>query len=130
MRYSVPQFIDVKEKIVFGLTFTEGIYILCGGGAGYLAYKYIPSIFGIIVGIACIVAGFAMAKTQMNGRTLPQMCEAMFYYFVGARMYSWQQRKVIKKPEVIAPKAPPAPPKKETRSKDLSWGLDILDKSN
>ncbi len=59
MRFQVPQFIEIEDKIFGPLTFKQFIYLLGGGGAVFILYVFLP--IYLMVFLAIPVALFALA---------------------------------------------------------------------
>lgn len=129
MRFEVPQFIDVEDKIFGPLTFKQFIYLAGGVGLGYVSFKLIPFPFWILVGGAFVVLGLLLAFYKLNNRTFIEIAQSWITYMLNGKLYIWQRSKpVLKKPEP-APLAPPTPEKiyDEKTITDLAQNLDILD---
>jgi hypothetical protein len=131
MRYQVPQFIEVEDKIFGPLTFKQFAYVAGGASLCFILYKFIPSIF--IAAIFMVPVGafsLALAFFKVNNRPFIDTVEAAFRYFLGSKLYIW--RKVDKPHEEtakeIAEKAVPTlyvPRLSDSKLKDLAWSLDI-----
>jgi hypothetical protein len=131
MRFEVPQFIDVEEKLFGPLTFKQAIYLAGGVGLGYVCYKIIPSPLSYIFALVFVALGLLLAFYKMNNRSFMEIAQSYLNYQIKGKRYIWK-RDLLKKPS--APVAIPQPPK-ETISKnitnqtitDLAKNLDILD---
>lgn len=132
MQFSVPQFIDVEDKIFGDLTFKQFIYVIGGVGSAYFAYAWLPQYFGLP--LAAIIIGFALALAfyRYNERPFVILLESAFYYLVRSRLYLWKQRPATElEPEKAGPAdaLPPAqitvPSLSDSKLKQLSWSLDI-----
>ena len=133
MRFRVPQFIDVEDKIFGPLTFKQFIYLLGGGGICFILYKALP--FFIAFFFIVPIAGLAVALTfyQVNGKPFIFILEASIKYFFQNKLYLW--KKVPKKPgekkeSVTADVQDLVPHLSDSKLKDISWSLDILDVKN
>lgn len=135
MRFQVPQFIGVEDKIFGPFTLKQFIYVVGGGASGFLAYKFLPKIaaFPVII----IVVGFALllAFKQVNNKPFVFFIENAVRFFVGPKLYIW--KKAEKKPVAAASleKGPGEPllyvPKlADSRLKDLTWSLDVKESLN
>ena len=136
MQFSVPQFIDVEDKIFGPLTFRQGIYL--GGGAGlvFLCLKLLPTFAGILVGLPIAALAFALAFIKVNEKPLINTIEAAFNYGINDKLYIWKQEKKKgktleeKKNEEAAKNPQYIPRITESKLHDIAWGLDVLDKRN
>ncbi len=133
MRFEVPQFIDVEDKMFGPLTFKQFVYLVGGGALAYVSYKIIPSPFcylamAIFVGFAC-----ALAFYKLNRQTFLEVIQAWLKYQFKGKVYIWHR---APKPKESAPLIAPTPKKAvvvrtfdEKTLTDLSQNLDILDHS-
>ena len=133
MRFEIPQFIEVEDKLFGPLTFKQFVY-LAGGGAMCLVLwlsplpKFISIVFiGPIAGLALALAFF-----KHNNRPFIVLLEAAFKFAIGGKLYVWQKRKkkveeVVK--ENIENKNTVYVPKHDaSRLKDLAWSLDVKER--
>ena len=131
MRYQVPQFIEIEDKIFGPLTLKQFLYIAGGGGICLIFFTIMPLFLVVILGIPVMAFAVALAFFEVNGRPLIVAVEHAFSYTLGSKLYLWKQRK----PE--APKAVvqnttvqaqlPVPKLSESKLKDLAWSLNIKD---
>jgi len=133
MRYQVPQFIEVEDKIFGPLTLKQFIYLAAGGGVCLIFFTLLPWYVMIPLSIPVVVAALALAFYQYNGRPLLVAIEHAFGYFVGYKLYLWKQRTSMattaSAPAAQAPTAMAVPTMTESRLKDLAWSLNIKDRA-
>ena len=133
MRYQVPQFIEVEDKIFGRLTFKQFIYLAGGGGLCLLFFTFLPIYLTILFGIPVMAFALALAFYKFNGRPFIVVVEHASGYFFGHKLYLWKQRVPTASP--ATPTAPVSPamlsvPKlSESKLKDLAWSLNIKDRS-
>lgn len=131
MRFEVPQFIDVEDKLFGPLTFTQFIYLLGGAALAYVLYKVIPGIWFFPFSAASVALGLALAFYKLNNRPFLDVAQSWILYIFKGRLYIWKRtppEKQIQKPAPVL-KAPVVT--KEFTGKtvrDLAQNLDILDK--
>jgi hypothetical protein len=134
MRFQVPQFIEVEDKIFGPLTLKQFIYIAGGGGLSFVLYVLIGNLalaFIPIVIVMGISLGLAFYKVY-NHFPLIAVAESAFKYYFGPKLYIW------KKEDKVAPKntrdaakevksyaSVMVPKISDSKLKDLSWSLDI-----
>jgi uncharacterized membrane protein required for colicin V production len=151
MQYEVPQFIDIKDKIVGPLTLPQFLFMGGGIGGAYAAYRFLFLPINIILAIFLIILGSALAFYQYNGRPFPVMLQAMLAYAGKKKLYIWKFRDEVKLQKFVVtnnveqshanvstqpmpkpkPKPEPVVPEKVTsrqKLQDIAWGLDVLDK--
>ena len=134
MRYQVPQFIEIEDKIFGPLTFKQFIYLAGAGGVCLLFFTLLPLYIAVLCMIPFIALGAALAFYQVNGRPFIVALEHAFGYFFGHKLYLWKQHSA-KTPSAVA-QAPVAamttltvPKLSNSKLKDLAWSLNIKDRS-
>lgn len=131
MRYQVPQFIEVEDKIFGPFTFRQFIYMAGGAGICFIAYRTLPFFIAILVMLPAGGFAAALAFYKPNNRPFINAIESAFNYYITQKLYIW--RKIDKKIEpkttdeiIQAAKSSVTVPKlSESRLKDLAWSLDI-----
>ena len=91
MRFEVPQFVDVEDKIIGPLTWKQFIYVAGGGGTLFLLYATLPFILFLLFGIPFGLLAAALAFYRINNRPLSLMLEAVVTYFGKSRLYIWKR---------------------------------------
>ncbi|MEK7641998.1 MAG: PrgI family protein [Patescibacteria group bacterium] len=129
MRFQVPQFIEVEDKIFGPLTLKQFIYLAGGGGLSFLAYVVLKSFTLAIVPIILIMGiSAAFAFYKVNNKSFVNVIEAAFKYYLGGKLYIWKKedKKAQAAKEDIQNYASIMVPKiSDSKLKDLSWSLDI-----
>ncbi len=134
MRFAVPQFIDVEDKIFGPLTFKQFVYVVGGGGMVFLCYHFLPWYLWVPLGIGFGSLGFGLAFVKVNEKPLLNTIEAMFNYGLNDKLYIWKKEKNPtkktdqKSAEGQALQAQYIPRISESKLHDIAWGLDVLDK--
>lgn len=133
MKYQVPQFIEVEDKIFGPFTFKQFAYLAGGAGAAFLCYRLLPAIVGIIIAIPFAAFGAALAFYKVNGRPFVDVLQSAFEYITKNRLYIWKKEE--KKPKTekeVEEKAlegfmpgNSVPKLSDSKLKELSWSLDI-----
>jgi hypothetical protein len=132
MRFQVPQFIEIEDKIFGPFTFKQFIYLLGGAGGSYVAAKVLPVIFAVPVVLVLGSLALALTFYKVNGRPFADVLQSSFNYFFKSKLFIWKQRPPEKeriRPQPIKEKGSESslPRLTESKLKDLSWSLDILD---
>lgn len=134
MRYQVPQFIEIEDKIFGPLTLKQFIYIAGGGGLCLIFFSLLPFYLTVVLSIPVIVLSAGLAFYEVNGRPLIVALEHAFFYFFGHKLYLWKQRPAKSTPtSTAAPTASaalPVPKLSESKLKDLAWSLNIKDRTS
>ncbi len=132
MRYQVPQFIEVEDKIFGPLTLKQFIYLAGGAGLCLAFFMLLPMYVAITLSMP--VAGFSLALAfyTVNGRPFIIAVEHAFNYVINPKLYLWKQRPPSVKQQSTDVAAQPqlmsVPQLSESRLKDLSWSLNIKDR--
>jgi len=129
MRFQVPQYIEVEDKIFGPLTVKQFIYIVGSGGIVFVLYSFLPLVFAILLAAPVVALGAALAFYKVNDRPFVELLEAAFRYASSKRLYVWkkQDRKIknIKEKEDMLTDGLFVPKLSDSKLKDLSWSLDI-----
>ena len=129
MRFQVPQFIEIEDKIFGPLTFKQMIYVAGSVGVAFVSWTFLPKLLAIIIGGPIIALGLALAFYKINKRPFITVVESAFRFFTNSRLYVWKQkdRKIKRKTKTEAPEPvmPFVPKLSESKLKNLSWSLDI-----
>lgn len=134
MRYQVPQFIDIEDRIFGPLTLKQFIYLAGGAGLSFILWRILPLLIAIIFIAPVLVLSIGLAFYKINNRPLLITLEYAINYFIGKKLYLWKTKK-------ITPQKTPSEPKKEnelisvpklseSKLKDLAWSLDIKENLN
>lgn len=134
MQYQVPQFIEIEDKIFGPLTLKQFLYLAGGGGLCLLFFTLLPLYIAIVCMLPVIAFSLALAFYKVNDRPFIVVMEHALGYFFGTKLYLWKQREATQ-PQV-AQAQPGAtlttlavPKLSQSRLKDLSWSLNIKDRS-
>lgn len=135
MKFRVPQFIDVEDKIVGPLTLRQFGYVLGAGGLSFIIWKLVPITIIAIVLIAAVSSLFlSLAFLKINNRPFGDILESAFAYYTGTHIYIWKQpaqEKVVSDPidKIVADTTKEVTLEKvsKDRLREISSGLDVLD---
>ena len=133
MRFQVPQFIEVEDKIFGPLTFKQFIYIAGGVGACVVLFIFLPKFLAILISVPIAVFAAALAFYKVNQKPFISLVEAFVKYTVTSKLYIW--RKEEKKPEARqeasqSPEQVYVPKLSDSKLKELTWSLDIKQSEN
>lgn len=136
MRFQVPQFIEVEDKIFGPLTLKQFIYLAGGGGLCFLVYVFLNSLLLAAIPILAIIAISAgLAFFKINNKPLITVIESAFKYYVGNKLYVWRKEVNKPKPKTDLPVIKDStnyasimvPKISDSKLKDLTWSLDVQD---
>lgn len=97
MRFRVPQFIDVEDKLFGPLTFKQFVYLAGGGGSVYFLWKALPTYISIFIILPVLALSLSLAFYKVNNRPFIFYLQAIFVYIFSSRIYVWNQRKLKQK---------------------------------
>ena len=132
MRFQVPQFIEIEDKIFGPFTFKQFIYLLGGAGGAYVISKVLPLIIAIPLIIIVVLLAAALTFYKVNGRDFSEVLQSSMNYFFRSKLFIWKQRAVKKDSnlptrKVLESNGGNIPRLTEGKLKDISWSLDVLD---
>lgn len=130
MRFRVPQFLDIEDKLFGPFTFFQFAYLAGGGGIIFVLYKLLPIWISIFLIIPIAGLTLALVFYKINEKPFIYYLQAAINYYSSSKLYIWKQRLVKpeeKKEEVatVPTKVSSIPTVSSNRLEDLSWGLDI-----
>src|SRR3989344_3179060 len=128
MQFSVPQFIEVEDKIVGPLTFRQFVYIIGGTGACFVIYRFLPFFIAILLILPIAALALALAFYKINKRPFVIILESALRYFIGRKLYVWRKepKKVKREEEKSVPAQKLIIPKlSESKLRELAWSLDV-----
>jgi len=132
MRFEIPQFINVQDKLFGPFSFKQALYLVGGGAIVYTIYRTLPGIFLLILGLPVAAFSLALVFYKPNGREFIDMVEAAFVYALSEKFYLWRRSEKNeriaaerKKARILEPGE--IPEDKRKKISDLAWSLDILD---
>ena len=91
MRFEVPQFIEVEDKIVGPFTWKQFVYLAGGAGALVILYLLVPFMVFVLIGLPIgALAGF-LAFHRINNRPFSIFLESFVNYISHSRLYLWRK---------------------------------------
>ena len=134
MRFQVPQFIEVEDKVIGPLTFKQFVYLAGGAGLVFLLYTFLPFIIALPLMAGAAGLAIALAFYKYNNKPFIDFLAAFFQYLTTSRLYIW--KKEVRKPtgDRGAPDTSSGalyvPKLSDSKLKDLAWSLDVHDQAN
>ena len=134
MRFQVPQFIEVEDKIFGPFTFKQFVYLAGGGGAIVVLFTFLPKFLAILIALPIAVFAAALAFYKVNDKPFIHLIEAFFNYTMTNKLYIWKKtdnpRPTTNNMEAKPIQQIQVPKLSESKLKDLSWSLDIKENKN
>jgi hypothetical protein len=132
MRFQVPQFLEIEDKLFGPLTFKQFIYIAGSVGIAVVLFMLLPTFLAILLSTPVVVFGFALAFYKVNDKPFIEVVEAFIKFHTSGQLYLWQKEE--KTPTAANRVAKPieqvyVPKLSQSKLKDLSWSLDIKENS-
>src|SRR3989344_5659830 len=131
MRFQVPQFIEVEDKIFGPLTLKQFIYLAGGAGLSFVIYQSLGSLVLAFLPIVIIMSfSSALAFYRINNKPFIFVVEAAFKYYFSHKLYIWKKgenAKALSKSDSEAKQyaSVMVPKISDSKLKDLTWSLDI-----
>lgn len=91
MRFEVPQFIEIEDKIFGPLTWKQFVYVAGGGGLAAVLFFFTPLIIFLILGLPIAAVTFLLTFFPVNNRPFALFLEAAVRYFKGSKLYLWRK---------------------------------------
>lgn len=133
MRFQIPQFIDVEDKIFGPFTLKQFIYLAGGAAIGVVATQFFGIFFGLLLASPIIILALALAFYKVNNRPFVFVLESAFRYFIKDKLYIWQKREVAEKEAEKRERKSSSlfvPNLSSNRLKDMNWELDVKKKED
>ena len=138
MEFQVPQFIEVEDKIFGPFTFKQFVYIIGGGGLGFIIWNILNSVVPSFIAalpaipIALFFAAFGFNIVHKREKFI-QTVENAFKFYKNKKVYIWRkEQKKLKRGDRASDTIGDndnlnnlVPKLSSSKLKDLSWGLDV-----
>ena len=92
MRFEVPQFIEIEDKIFGPFTWKQFVYICGGIGIGALTFITSKVLFALI-GLPAVGLAALLAFYPINNRPFSVFLEAAISFYSSDRIYYWRKSK-------------------------------------
>lgn len=127
MRFQVPQFVDVEDKIFGPFTLKQFIYL--GGGAGLIIalFTTVPKVLAFFLSIPIVLLSLSLTFFKLNNQPFILILESFFKYITNKKLYIWKKEEAqVKKKSAEETNTEMYVPKlSQSKLKDLSWSLDV-----
>ena len=128
MRFQVPQFIDVEDKIFGPFTLKQFIYLAGGGSVALIGVTLLGLFWGLLIASPIVILALALAFYKINNRPFIHTLESAFKYLVGEKLYIWKRTEkpasnnVGEEPKYSSLVVPNL---SKGKLKDMNWELDV-----
>jgi hypothetical protein len=92
-RHEVPTHLNVEDKVLFGLTVRQFLYLLVGSSAGYALWEQSAAVSDIVrvIGVGlCAASTLAFALLRPADRALEEWLAAALVFLALPRRSTWQ----------------------------------------
>lgn len=131
MKFQIPQFIEVEDKIFGPLTFKQFAYVVGGAGLSYIILQLLPTFIALFFIIPVATFALALAFYKVNDKPFIDVVESALKFSVKGRLYLWKKtpNKSIPKQSEEQHEAVSAfvPKISESKLKDIAWSLGVKD---
>jgi len=110
MRFEVPQFIEIEDKIFGPLTWRQFLYLGGGVGMGVVLFLTTNIIVFVLVGLPLALLAGALAFYPVNNRPFSFFLEAIINYVKGTKLYIWKQEREVVYKQDFRPTSVPTTP--------------------
>jgi uncharacterized membrane protein len=133
MRFQIPQFIDVEDKIFGPFTLKQFIYLAGGASVAVIGVVFFGPVLGLMIASPIIILAAALAFYRVNNRPFIFVLESAFRYFTKDKLYIWQKKEVEEKEGSEKEKKYSSllvPNLSSSKLKDMNWELDVKKKED
>jgi PrgI family protein len=92
MRFEVPQFIEIEDKIFGPLTWRQFLYLGGGIGMAVVMFLMLPFIIFAMFGIPLALLAGALAFYPVNSRPFSYFLESILNYLGNEKLYLWRKK--------------------------------------
>ena len=92
MRFEVPQFIEIEDKIFGPFTWKQFVYLLGGGGIAVVLFITTPFIIFVLLGLPIGGLAILLAFYPVNNRPFSVYLESMLRFMSGTKLFLWRKQ--------------------------------------
>ncbi len=135
MRFEVPQFIEIEDKIFGPFTWKQFVYLMGGIGVGVVLFITAPFIIFVIFGLPLAGLATLLAFYPVNNRPFSVFLESFVTFYNSHRVYRWRKKQqpiykeVSAEPALSSPYIPPTVGKKGINSLSRQLELKAIQKN-
>lgn len=136
LNFSVPQFIEIEDKVVGPFTFKQFVYLAGGGAFCFLAWRFLPIFISVILIIPMAGLAVALAFYKVNNQPFILILSSAIRYWLGSKLYVWKKddKKILQKTinlpsQNVSPVDMPQVSRLGAgRLREIAWSLDVNNK--
>lgn len=92
MRFNVPQFIDIEDKIMGPLSLKQFLLLLAGAITLIILWSFLSLWMLLVVGIPLVGYLLASVFIKINGRPFNIFLISWINYWFNPRVYIWRKK--------------------------------------
>lgn len=92
MRFEVPQFIEIEDKIFGPFTWKQFIYLIGGVGFGIVLFMVAPFFLFVLLGLPIAGLAILLAFYPVNNRPFAVFLESVVTYYNSRSIYYWRKK--------------------------------------
>lgn len=92
MRFEVPQFIEIEDKIFGPFTWRQFVYLMGGVGIAVVLFITTNIIIFMLIGLPIGSLAILLAFYPVNNRPFSIFLESAVTYFQSSKLYLWRKR--------------------------------------
>lgn len=120
MKYVVPQFIDVEDKILGPITTRQFVILLVTGFFGFIAYKLFDFGLFLLIAIVLTILGGILAFMRVNGQPFHYFLLNLVQTFRKPGLRVWDKELDTFELQTLVKEPPPPPPKARIKKEALA----------
>lgn len=131
MRFQVPQFTEVEDRIIGPFTLKQFIYMAGAVGGCILMYSFLPKFIAFALMLPILLFGAALSFYKVNNRPFIRVVESFVKYVLTNKLYIWKhEEKKAVAAEQVQSSTVSVPKLSESKLRDLNWTLDVKQNLN
>lgn len=91
MRFEVPQFIEIEDKIFGPFTWKQFVYLMGGIGTAAVLFITMPFLIFVLLGVPIGGLAILLAFYPVNNQPFSVYLEAMLRFFSGNKLFLWRK---------------------------------------
>jgi hypothetical protein len=95
MRFEVPQFIEIEDKIFGPFTWKQFVYLGGGVGLAVVIFFTLPLIVFVLIGVPIGGLAVLLAFYPVNNRPFSIFLESIVFFYKNSRVYHWRKKSNI-----------------------------------
>ncbi|MCA9360926.1 PrgI family protein [Candidatus Kaiserbacteria bacterium] len=92
MRFEVPQFIEIEDKIIGPFTWKQFVYLAGGIGVAVVFFITFPLIISVLIGLPVAILALLLAFYPVNNRPFSVFLESIITFYKGTRLFYWRKQ--------------------------------------